>query len=107
MLVSLPRNAAGAHRVFAQGERRQRRWRWEGGVVKQNDSDLNLERLVRSASPRAPGLVVNRSRRSALVFCLVFEQGRRGIEIVIEKKKWLFKVCWNTLAALFASCSPV
>ena len=42
MLVSLPRNAAGAHRVFAQGERRQRRWRWEGGVVKQNDSDLNL-----------------------------------------------------------------
>ena len=84
MLVSFPRNAAGAHRVFAQGERRQRRWRWEGGVVNQDDSDFNLER---SASPRALGLVVNRSRRSALVFCLVFEQGRREeIAIVIEKK---------------------
>ena len=88
MLVSLPGNAAGAHRIFAEGERRQRRWRWEGGVVQQDDSDFNLtlERLLRSASPRSPGLVVNRSCFSALVFCLVLERGRRGIEIVIEKK---------------------
>ena len=78
------------------------------GVVKQNDSDLNLALkdlldLLHPGRPRG---------ESFSPFCAGILSGfrareERGDSDSDRKKKWLFRGCWNTLAALSASCSPL